>query len=79
MLTPMEEKILKNVSKFQLLTKIELKRRLRENGTTSNGNVVDIAIRNLSEKDLISLVTPIGSTCLVLTKRGSKLLEDLEL
>jgi hypothetical protein len=80
MLTSAEEKILKKIAEQNLITKIELKRFLLQNSQDSKeiGTLVETVARNLMEKNLIAAINPVGSTCFVITQRGSKLLKDLE-
>lgn len=80
MLTPAEERILKRIAERNLITKIELKDYLRNNGGSGKDltSLVDTACRSLVEKNLISMINPVGSTCFVITQRGSRLLSDLE-
>lgn len=77
MLSPLEEKILKKVAEAQLLTKFELKGFLKENGLKGTSQAIDVAVRSLNERDLLAVISPIGSTCYVVTKRGNKLLQDI--
>ena len=80
MLTPAEEKILKKIAEQSLITKIELKDFLRNNGGSGKDStsLLDTVSRSLMEKNLISMINPVGSTCFVITQRGSKMLKDLE-
>ncbi|MBI4014358.1 MAG: hypothetical protein HY365_00195 [Candidatus Aenigmarchaeota archaeon] len=76
-LTPAEEKLLKKIGEAQLITKNELREFMRTR--TSSGNaasILDVAARSLVEKDLVSVINPVGSTCYLITKGGSKLLRD---
>lgn len=80
MLTPAEEKILKKIAEQSLITKIELKKFLSNNGGSGRdmSGIVDNAARSLMEKNLISTINPVGSTCFVITQRGAKMLKDME-
>ena len=78
MLTSAEEKILKKIAKQSLITKIELKKFLSNNGSGNVSSLVDNAARSLTEKNLISTINPVGSTCFVITQRGAKMLKDME-
>lgn len=77
MLSPLERAILKKVAESQLLTKVELKNYLSQNGMKSNGTALDMAIKNLNNMDFLTTINPIGSTCLIVTKKGNQMLEDL--
>ena len=77
-LTSMEEKLLRKIAKSELITKNELKDFLQVNGGLSNINVVvDSATKGLMEKDLISTIAPLGSTCFIITQRGNRFLNEL--
>ena len=80
MLTPVEERVLKKINEQSLITKSELKKFLSNNGGSGKdmGGLVDNAARSLMEKNLISTINPVGSTCFVITQRGAKLLKDME-
>ncbi|MBS3054139.1 MAG: hypothetical protein J4431_01230 [Candidatus Aenigmarchaeota archaeon] len=78
-LTPAEEKLLKKIGDAQLITKAELKEFIvSNNGVTPRdaSSLLDTATRSLMEKDLVSVINPIGSTCYIITKDGSRLLRD---
>ena len=78
-LTDIEEKMLRKIAKSELITKHELKNFLRENGNSDSAHVVvDSATKSLLEKALISTITPLGSTCFIITQKGNKLLNELE-
>ena len=79
MLTPAESKILKKISEMNLITKYELKRFLNDNGSGRDINaILESATKGLMEKDLVSSINPVGSTCFVITKKGSRMLQDME-
>ncbi len=80
MLTPAEEMILKKIAEQNLITKIELKEFLRNDGAAGKdaNAVLETAARGLAEKNLISAINPVGSTCFVITQRGAKMLKDME-
>lgn len=79
MLTPAEAKILKKISEMNLITKYELKRFLNDNGSGRDINaILESATKGLMEKDLVSSINPVGSTCFVITKKGSRMLQDME-
>ncbi len=79
MLSPAEERILKKIGENNLITKIELKDFLRNNGGAGKDitAILETACRGLTDKNLISTINPVGSTCFVITQRGSKLLKDI--
>jgi len=74
-----EEKILKKIAELNLATKAELKNILKNDGLGNSdiNAVINTATCSLVEKGLISTVNPIGSTCFVITKKGNKLLGEL--
>ena len=76
MLTSIEKKILKKVAEHQLITRPELKRYLQANG--GGENAVDSVTRNLIQKNFLTEINPIGSTCYVITQKGSRMLDDLK-
>ncbi len=74
-LTKIEEKILKAISDNQLITKNELKTILKKDAGSNDVSVVlDSVGKNLIEKKLITIITPIGSTCYVITQKGAQML-----
>lgn len=80
MLTPAEEQILKKIAEQNLITKIELKKFLSNNGGSGRdvNGLVDTVSRSLMEKNLISSINPVGSTCFIITQRGARLLKEME-
>lgn len=77
LISPLEEKILRKVSEMQLLTKVELKRLLKDNGGEYETAAIDISVKNLSERGLLTTISPIGSTCFIATKKGIAFLDGL--
>ncbi|HLD83482.1 MAG TPA: hypothetical protein VI979_01350 [archaeon] len=80
-LTPAEERLLKKIGEAQLITRAELREFVATNhgvGSRDASGLLDIAAKSLMEKDLVSIINPIGSTCYIITKVGSKLLRDSE-
>jgi hypothetical protein len=77
MLTTMEKKILKKVAENQLISRPELKRFLQSNGGGENS--IDSVTKGLVQKNLLSEINPIGSTCYVITQRGTKTLDEMNL
>ncbi len=79
MLTPAESKVLKKIAEMNLVTKHELRKFMADNGSGRDINaILESATKGLMEKNLVSTINPVGSTCFVITKRGSKMLQDLE-
>ncbi len=79
-LTPAEEKLLKKIGDAQLVTKTELREFMRKNNGASGRDatsILDVATRGLLEKDLVTVINPVGSTCYLITKSGSKRLRDI--
>lgn len=76
MLSAIEKKILKKVSENQLITRPELKKFLQTNG--GGENAVDTVTRNLVQKNFLVEINPIGSTCYVITQKGSRMLDDIK-
>lgn len=78
-LTPAEEKLLKKIGESQLITKGELHEYMRENNGANISDIskiLDSATRSLMEKELVSAINPIGSTCYIITKMGAKFLRE---
>ncbi len=68
MLTEAEQKLLSLIAEKQLVRKSDI----------LNGNSSNIAIlRNLIDKGLVQSITPMGENCFALTKKGSRLLNDI--
>lgn len=76
MLSAIEKKILRKVSDNQLITRPDLKKFLQNNG--GGENAVDTVTKNLVQKNLLAEINPIGSTCYVITQKGSRLLDELK-
>ncbi len=76
MLTSIERKILKKVAEDQLISRPDLKRFLQSNG--GGENAIDTVARNLVEKNLLAEINPIGSTCYVITQKGTRMLDDIK-
>ena len=76
MLTPIEKKILKKISEAQLISRQDLKKFLQANG--GGHDAVDIITSNLVKKSLLTEVRPIGSTCYVITQKGTQILDELK-
>ena len=74
MLSSIEKKILKKVAESQLITRPELKKFLQANG--GGENAIDTVTRNLVDKNLLAAINPIGSTCYVITQKGSRMLDE---
>lgn len=78
-LSPAEEKVLKKIAELNVITKNELRTFLSENGTSKNADaVLNTAIKNLEQKKLIGMISPVGSTCYVITQHGTRYLRDME-
>lgn len=76
MLNKTELTILKKISENKLITKMELMAHLKKNGNNINSETLTTITRNLMEKNLVSEINPVGSTCFVITQRGTRFLED---
>ena len=73
-----ESKILQKIAELNLATKTELKNSLSDNGNSDISSVIDTATGNLIEKGMITTIAPIGSTCYIITKKGSKFLQEIK-
>ena len=80
MINGTEGKLLRKIAEMSLATKTELKDIMKKegNGRSDTGSVVETATNNLIEKGLIATINPIGSSCFVITRKGSKLLHELK-
>ena len=77
MLMPIEEKILKKIAQHQLIKKIDLVSYLSNNGAGGDTeSIVESVTRALVNKKFISLVSPAGSVCYVITSKGTQALGD---
>jgi hypothetical protein len=79
-LTLAEEKLLKKISEAQLITKSELREFMGKEGKLGGkdaSGLLDIAAKQLMDKDLVSIINPIGSTCYIITKQGATVLKDM--
>lgn len=74
MLNSLEIKILRMIAESQLLTKPELLRKLNGSGTS----VVESATKNLMQKNFLASISPIGSTCYIVTQKGTRYLQDTD-
>jgi len=80
-LSKLEMKILKKISESQLITKTELRNFMKNNGAEGSkdiGHVVDSATKGLIDKKLLTAISPVGSTCYIITQKGSRLLQEIE-
>lgn len=71
----MEKKILKKVSDNHLMTKEEIVNFLRKDGGEGG---YEASLRKLLENDLIATIRPVGSTCFIITQKGTQILRDIE-
>jgi len=74
-----EGKVLKKIAELNLASKSELKNIIKNGGNSNSdiNSVIDMATKSLIDKGLIATINPIGSTCFVITRKGSKLLQDI--
>lgn len=77
----MEKNILKRIAESNLISKPELRIYIETNGSSGKdmSSVVDTITRRLIDQRLITAINPIGSTCFVITQRGSQFLRDAEI
>lgn len=76
MLNKTEQMILKIIAKNKLITKTELKAYLHNDGGI-NSEALESITRNLIQKNLVTAISPVGSTCFVITQKGTKFLEEM--
>ncbi len=77
-LTSAEEKALKKIAEMNLVTRQELKKFLKDNGSSVDSNTVDVITRSLIDKKLVTAINPIGSTCYIITQNGNRLLQGMK-
>lgn len=75
MMNPGELKIIKKIAEHELITKIELKKFMQSCGSDSS---LDSITKSLVQKDLITTVNMVGSTCYIITKKGSQIVKDID-
>jgi hypothetical protein len=78
MLNKTEKSILEKIAENQLITKPELRKYLETNGGAGRDTsvVVDTITKRLMEQKLVSSISPVGSTCYIITQRGAQMLRD---
>jgi predicted transcriptional regulator len=74
MLNDVEKTILKKLSETHLATKHELKKMLSSNHKNLD---VDTVTKNLIEKNLLRAINPVGSTCYIITQKGTRTLREI--
>ena len=74
MLTKTEEAILKKIAQHQLITKAELVTFMSSSGAGDAKSVTEAVTRGLMSRNMISSVSPAGSTCYVITSGGTRAL-----
>ncbi len=79
-LTSAEERVLKKIAESNLITRQELKKFLKDNGSSDKetGIAVDAVTKNLIEKKLVTAINPIGSTCYIITQNGNRFLNGMK-
>ena len=81
-LSKLELKILKKVSDSHLITSIELKNFLKNDGLSGRASedisqIVNSAAKAMIDKRLLTAISPVGSTCYIITQKGARLLSDM--
>ena len=78
-LNQIEKKVLKKIAENQLMTKIEIRNFLKGGGYSDRdvSNLVETVTRSLIDKKLLSAISPVGSTCYLITQSGARLLDDM--
>lgn len=81
MLNNTEKNILRKIAESQLISKPELRKFLETNGSGGRdmSSVVDTITRRLAEQKYISSLSPVGSTCYIITQKGTQFLKELEI
>ncbi len=76
MLSPAEDKILRKLSKQQLVSRLELVELFKSNGYAGDPrSLVDVVTNGLVEKKYISSINPVGSICFVITQKGTSAID----
>lgn len=79
MLNQTEKNILRKIAEMQLISKQELTRFLEPSASGRDTVVVvQNVAKRLMEHKLISTITPVGSTCYIITQKGSQYLKEQE-
>jgi len=78
MLSNIEAMALKKIAESKLITKIELKAFINSNGGKVSSESLDTITKNLIQKNYITSICPVGSTCFVITQKGTKMLGELD-
>ena len=74
-LTEVEATLLKRISQFHLITKGELIEFLKSENVSNPHNILDSTIQSLRGKGYVNTINPIGSTCVVITQEGIRVLD----
>jgi hypothetical protein len=82
-LSKIEKKILFKVADSQLITKQELRTFLQNDGMAGRdqkdvSQIVDSAAKGLIDKKLLTAISPVGSTCYIITQQGTRMLQDMK-
>ena len=72
MINKLEKKILAQIATAQLITRAELLKKIDGNNKTA----IENATKNLIDMELLATISPVGSTCYVITQKGTRLLRD---
>ena len=75
MLIDVEKSILKKLFETHLATKHELKKMLSKDHKNFD---VDIVTKSLLEKNLLKAINPVGSTCYIITQKGTRILREID-
>ena len=74
MLSDVEKTVLKKLSETHLSTKHELKKMLSKDYKNFD---VDLVTKSLLEKNLLKAINPVGSTCYIITQKGTRTLREI--
>ena len=74
-LTDTEKQILNILKESNLLTNNELRKKL-DGSVKCDVSAISVATRTLMEKDLVTAINPLGSTCYIITQKGTKFLRE---
>ena len=75
MISDIEKTVLKKLSETHLATKHELRKMLSKDHKNFD---VDIVTKGLLEKNLLKAINPVGSTCYIITQKGTRLLREID-
>ena len=75
-----EKNLLKKIAESNLITKYELKKYLESTGNVKDASsAIESITRRLMDQKLVSAISPVGSTCYIITQKGSQMIKEMEI